>query len=106
MAPTDLPDGQQLYDQAQSARTQATSGSDGWLPAERKYLPKEAWHGRSKVMEAYVRAGRYPKAYYQVNAPTIPKKPGGKEPLKQRTLAVFSKASFCKRPPRPGGEWP
>ena len=41
-------------------------------------------------MEAYVRAGCYPKAYYQVNAPAIPKKPGEKEPLKQRILAVFS----------------
>ena len=78
-APTDLPTGEQLYKQAQSARTQATSGSDGWLPAELKYLPIEAWHERSRVMSAYVRAGKYPSAYFQVNAPTIPKKPGEKE---------------------------
>ncbi len=41
-APDELPDGEALYAQAQASRTQATPGSDGWLPAELKCLPKEA----------------------------------------------------------------
>ena len=41
-------------------------------------------------MSSYVRAGRYPSAYYHVNSPSIPKKANETAPLKQRILAVFS----------------
>ena len=56
-------------------------------PRSSSTYPSRRGKKRSRLMQAYVNNGRYPDAYYEVNAPSIPKKAGEKHPLKQRILA-------------------
>ena len=89
-APQECPDAELLYKRAQQCKESSAAGSDGFAPKELKALPPEAWQYRRQVMQLMVTLKRYPKAYYTVYTPAIPKKGKGVQPLDHRLLAIFS----------------
>ena len=89
-APQECPGAQLLYNRAQGGKEASAAGSDGFAPKELKALPFQAWEHRRQVMQLMMKLRRYPKAYYTVYTPAIPKKGRGVQPLDHRMLAIFS----------------
>ena len=80
-APQECPGAQLLYNRAQGGKEASAAGSDAFAPKELKALPPEAWAQRRKVMQLMMILKCYPKSYYTVYTPAIPKKGRGTQPL-------------------------
>lgn len=89
-APCRVPSGAELHAAAAATKGTSAPGLDGWLPAELKWLPEQAWDLRSDLLELCARRRRFPSSYTDVAMIAIPKRDGGHEPLKQRLLTIFS----------------
>ena len=85
-----MPSGQELHQAARKAPAASAGGSDGWRPAELKWLPQQAWDMRSTLLQLCTDLQTFPEAYADVIGSAIPKADGGPDPIKQRLLTIFS----------------
>ena len=100
---TEVPDGRDLVESAKHVKCDSSSGSDGWRPAELKWLPIQAWDVRAEIMKCMIEAGHFPQAYMHAYHTAIPKCGKDLQPMNQRLLTILvalyrieSRAIFAK----------